>query len=216
MNSLETDVLNAIGESLTAPDVYSDLTPIRDSINVAIQELCLVTGSYTRVYLLPLFADRFFYRMAWAHDHFGWIVECWNRQSQCRLEQTDIATLSLQDPWFLKNNGSPDRYMQIGYRYLGFDRAPASAGEVLEITCAVIPKAYTTDTDPIRLRPVFQKAATQFAVADFFASRGDAARATEWLSKYLETGGMAALHPKQPERTFEMGKGQPWARSTPA
>lgn len=213
-NSLETDVLNAIGESITTPDVYSDLTPVRDSINAAIQELCLISGSYTRVYHLPLYTDRFFYRMSWANDHFGWITECWNRQQQRKLTQTDIATISLQDPWFLKRNGSPYQYMQIGYRYLGFDRAPASSGEVLEITCAVIPKAYTVDTDPVRLRPVFQRAATQYAVSEFFASRGDAMRAGEWLAKYLETAGAMQLHPKVPERNFETGKGQPWQRST--
>jgi len=215
LNDLETTVLQLIGEDTSAPDVYSDLTPVRDSINAAIQELCLVSGSYVRVYHLPLFAGRYFYRMSWAKDHFGWIVECWNRQQQRKLEQTDISTLSLQDPWFLKRGGSPYRYMQIGYRYLGFDRAPASAGEVLEITCAVIPKAYTTDTDPIKLRPAFQQACTQYATMEFYASRGDAVRASEWLAKYLETAGMAGLHPRQPERTFETGKGAPWVRSTP-
>jgi len=197
-------------------DTDAGITPVRDSINAAIQELCLVSGSYVRVYHLSLYADRFFYRMSWAKDHFGWIVECWNRQRQYKLDQTDISTLSLQDPWFLKRGGSPDRYMQIGYKYLGFDRAPASSGEVLEITCAVIPQAYTKDTDPIRLRPVFQQAATQYATMEFHASRGDAVRANEWLAKYLETAGMMQLHPKQSERTFEMGKGEPWVRSTPA
>lgn len=216
MNSLETDVLNAIGESLTAPDVYSDLTPVRDSINAAIQEVCLASGSYTRVYHLPLYATRFFYRMSWAVDYFGWVVECWNRRQRNKLVQTDISTLALSDPWFLKNVGPPNRYAQIGWKYLCFDRAPSAHGDTLEITCAVIPKAYTTDTDPMKFRPVFQQAATQYAVSEFFASRGDATRAGEWLAKYLETAGMAAFHPQQPERTFQVGKGRPeWGASTP-
>ncbi len=215
MNALETDVLNAIGESLTAPDVYSDLTPVRDSINAAIQEVCLASGSYTRVYHLPLYAGRFFYRMEWAVDHFAWVVECWNRRQRNKLVQTDISTLALQDPWFLKNVGPPNRYAQIGWKYLGFDRAPSAHGDTLEITCAVIPKAYTTDSDPIKLRPVFRQAATQYAVSEFFASRGDATRAGEWLAKYLETAGMAAMKPMMPERTFQVGKGRPeWGVST--
>jgi hypothetical protein len=188
-------------------DVFADtdagIAPVRDSLNAAIQELCLVTGAYTRVYHLPLYTGRFFYRMSWAKDHFGWVVECRNRGAQKFLTQTDIATLSLQDPWFLKNSGSPDQYMQIGYRYIGFDKAPSSSGEVLEITCAVIPGAYTSATDPIKLRPVFQQAASQYAAMEFYASRGDATRANE-------------LHPKQPERTFVIGKGDSWPRSTPA
>jgi hypothetical protein len=106
--------------------------------------------------------------------------------------------------------------MQIGYRYIGFDKAPSSSGEVLEITCAVIPGAYTSATDPIKLRPVFQQAASQYAAMEFYASRGDATRANEWLAKYLETAGLMGLHPKQPERTFVIGKGDSWPRSTPA
>ena len=199
-------------------DVFADtdvgIAPVRDSINAAIQELCLVTGAYTRVYHLPLYAGRFFYRMSWAKDHFGWVVECRNRQAQKFLTQTDIATLSLQDPWFLKNSGSPDQYVQIGYKYIGFDKAPAASGEVLEITCAVIPGAYTSETDPIKLRPVFQQAASQYATMEFHASRGDAVRAQEWLAKYLETAGFMGLHPKQADRTFEIGKGETWPRST--
>ena len=217
MNSLETDVLNAIGESLTSPDVYSDLTSVRDSINAAIQEVCLASGSYVRVYHMPLYAGRFFYRMEWAVDHFAWVVECRNRRQRNKLIQTDISTLALNDPWFLKNNGPPNRYMQIGWKYIGFDRAPSAHGDTLEITCAVIPKAYTTDSDPIKLRPAFQRAATQYAVMEFFASRGDAARAGEWLAKYLETAALAAMHPQQPERAFQIGRGRSeWGRSTPA
>jgi hypothetical protein len=189
---------------------------VRDSINAAIQELCLVSGFYVRTYHLPLYAGRNFYRMAWPQDHFGWVVECWNRQRRRKLAQTDISTIALTDPWFLKSSGSPDRYFQVGYRYLGFDRAPASSGEVLEITCAAIPKAYTTDMDPVRLRPAFQQAVVQYAVMEFHASRGDANRAKEWLDRYLEMAGVSSLGPKQPERTFEIGKGQPWDPSTRA
>ena len=95
-------------------------------------------------------------------------------------------------------------------------RLASATGDTLEIKCVVIPKAYTTDTDPIKLRPVFQRAATQYAVMEFFASRGDATRAGEWLQKYLETAGLAAFHPQQPERTFQIGKGRPeWGASTP-
>ena len=201
-------------------DVFTDtdagITPVRDSINAAIQEICLASGSYTRVYHLPLYAGRFFYRMEWAVDHFGWVVDCWNRRRKNKLVQTDISTLALDDPWFLNNVGTPDRYMQIGWKYLGFDKAPSAHGDTLEITCVVIPKAYTSNTDPIKLRPVHQQAASQYAAMEFYASRGDVPRATEWMARYMESAGLAAFHPQQPERTFEIGRGRPeWGRSTP-
>ena len=78
MNSLESHALRLIGENTSSPDVFSDtaagMAPIRDSINDALQELCMLTGSYRRPYLLPLYADRQFYRMSFERDYFGWVV----------------------------------------------------------------------------------------------------------------------------------------------
>ena len=58
MNALEKEVLKIIGESTSSPDVFVDtdagLDPIRDSINDAIQELCMVTGAYQLKYYLHL------------------------------------------------------------------------------------------------------------------------------------------------------------------
>ena len=52
MNDLEKLTLQTIGESVDAPDVFTDanITPIRDSLNDAIEEIALVTGSSKRVH----------------------------------------------------------------------------------------------------------------------------------------------------------------------
>jgi hypothetical protein len=206
MNSIETQVLELIGESTSSPDVFTEaaIAPIRDSVNAAIAELCMVTGSAVRTYHLPLYADRHFYRMGWGVDEFAYIVECWDRAAKLRLRQTDLITLSKTDPWFLKGNGDPNRYFQVGQKYVGFDRAPSTSGKVLELLCVVIPKAYTDDSMPVKVRSLFQRAAVFYALSEYYASRGDAARATENHAKYIETAGIMGLTPQQPERTFTM------------
>ena len=49
MNELETHVLELIGEDVDSPDVFTDddagMAPIRDSINDAIEEISMVSGS---------------------------------------------------------------------------------------------------------------------------------------------------------------------------
>lgn len=213
MNDLEKNVLQIVGESTTAPDVFSDITPVRDSVNSAVQELCALTGSYVQPYHLPLYTDRHFYRMGWGYDHFGYVLECWDRQRKFKLQRTDILQISLIDPWFLKRSGDPDRYMEVGHNVIGIDRAPSQDGKLLELTCVAIPKAVSTDSEPIKLRDLFRSAAVNYAVSEFYASRGDAARATEWFNQYLEAGNLMSLSPQQAERLWQMG-GQRWEPST--
>lgn len=217
MNDLEKNVIQLIGESATSPDVFSDITPIRDSANSAIQELCALTGSYVQTYHMPLYTDRHFYRMGWLHDHFGYVLEAWDRQSKYRLERTDVLSVSIQDPWFLKRSGDPLKYFEVGHSIIGIDRAPSSDGKVLELTCAAIPKAVATDSDPVKLRDVFKRAAVHYAVSEFYASRGDATRAKEWYEKYLEAAGLMNLRPDQAERVWQMGGYErKWEPSTKA
>lgn len=207
MNALEKAVLQTIGESLTSPDVFSDITPIRDSVNAAIQEICMLTGSYTQVYHLPLYGDRFFYRMGWPQDHFGYVIECWDRQRNYKLGRTDIMSLAQYRPWFLKDNGDPDEYCEVGNDIIGIDRAPSADGKLLELTCVAIPKAVSSDIESVKLRSVFDQAAIQYAVSEFYASRGDAGRAKEFLERYIEFAGLMAIHPQQAERMWVTGKG---------
>lgn len=202
MNDLEKQVCEQIGESTTSPDVFSDITPIRDSINDAVAELNMVTGAYVRVYHLPLYVGRHFYRMAWTEGEFGYVVECWDQARKLRLEQTDLITLAATAPWFLKDSGNPDRYFQIGQSFIGIDRSPSASGKVLELTCVAIPARYTDDSQSVKLAGQSKRAAVEFAVSEYYASRGDAGRATEHLQKYLEFGNIAQLRPQQPERTF--------------
>ncbi|MAH47222.1 hypothetical protein CMI37_15465 [Candidatus Pacearchaeota archaeon] len=206
MNSLEKHVLRLIGEDVSSPDVFADtnagIAPVRDSINDAIQELTSVTNIYQKVYHLPLYADRQFYRMGWEADHFGWVVEAWDRNRQRRLTQTDLIRLTADNAWWMKQTGEPSQYMQIGEDVLGIYLKPATNGIVLELTCVCIPKVYTTSNDPIKLQGEYQRAAIYLAVSEYFAGRGDAKRATEYLNRYIETGGLATFNPDTADRSY--------------
>src|SRR5574343_1175300 len=115
MNALETHVLRLIGENTSSPDVFVDtdvgMVQIRDSLNDAIQELCMITGSYRRTYHLPLLANRQIYRLAPQNDFLGYIVGAWDRSQKRRLERTDLLAISATDGWWLKRTGPPMRYL---------------------------------------------------------------------------------------------------------
>jgi len=215
VNDIETHVLQLIGENTASPDVFSDITPIRRSVNNGIQELCMVTGSYQQTYYLPLYTGRQFYRMGWNYDHFGYVVECWDRNRKLKLERTDLLSLAMRDPWLLKRSGFPYFYFEVGDNVIGFDRSTSGTGHLLELSCVVIPKAVDTDSKPTKVRSQFSRGATYFAVADYYASRGDAQRATQYMTQYLEVSGLMKLHPDTADRIVTMKKEYGiWDRST--
>lgn len=210
MNDLERRVLETIGEDADSPDVYSDdatgLAPIRDSLNDAIQEICLVTGSTTRKLLLPLEANITFYQITLDRDYLAWITGVWLYGQKRRLTQADIAYLAAQHPLWLKNTGNPIHYGMVGKDYFFVHPTPTAAAEVLEIDAVVIPSRYTEDDERIRLRQQYQKAAVNYAVSEWWADHGDAKQAAEYFKKYLNALGMQGLY----QETYE----RPWAAKT--
>jgi hypothetical protein len=220
MNDLETHVLRLIGEDTSSPDVFTNtdagMAQIRNSLNDAIQELCMVSGSYRRTYHLGLLQNRQFYRLAPQNDYLGWIVGAWDRSQKRRLERTDLMSISRKDPWWMKTTGPPLQYMQLGVNHIGIYMSPSTNGIVLELDCVMIPLAYADDAQPVKLRHNFQQAAIYLAVSEFYASRGDAKRAQEYLNRYLETAGLMQLHPLQPERQWRFGGNDTKAIEVPA
>lgn len=202
-------MLRLIGENISSPDVFTDdstgIAQIRDSLNDAIQELCMVSGSYRRTYHLALLADRIFYRLAPQNDYLGYIVGCFDRQKKRRLIRTDLQTLTKYDPWWLKRTGPALQYMQLGTNHVAVYMAPSAKGIILDLDCVMIPKPYTDEKDPVKVRTQFQNAAVYYAVSEFFASRGDAKRATEYHGRYIETAGLTSMHPLTAERQWRFG-----------
>jgi len=194
MNALETRVLELIGESTSSPDVFLDtdagIKPIRDSINDAIQEIAIVSGSYKRQYLLPLRKDQAFYRFKLQNGYLGWVTDVWDIDRNFRLEQTDLIKLSHFDPRWMVGTGFPESYIQFGDDVIGFYKKPSSSANVMEMTIVEIPNAYKTDTERVKLRDSFQYAAVHYAVGEYWASRGDADEAKIHGALYLDALGI--------------------------
>jgi len=205
MNLIEQQVLEMIGENISAPDVFTDdstgMAQIRDSINDAIEEIAMLTGSVQRSYHMLLRAGQGWYRMDFRVDRFGWVTDAWLISVKRRLEQTDIHRLNQFNARWLINQGNPEAYIQIGKDVLAVWPRPAS-DLVLDLTCVVVPARYAEDYDPVRLRSIFRMAAADYAVSEYYASRGDARQATEHFTRYLERLGVQSLYPRSAERRW--------------
>lgn len=194
MNILETKVLELIGESPDDPDVFTDtdagIAPIRDSINDAIQEITMLTGGHKRKYIIPLRKNQAFYRFRLQNGYFGWITDAWDINRDYRLTQTDLVALKEYDPRWMVGNGLPEKYVQLGTDVIGFYRKPSTSANAIELSIVEIPDPYDTSTERIKLRDSYQYAAINYAVGEYWASRGDAAEAANYGIMYLDALGL--------------------------
>lgn len=194
MNELETKVLEIIGESTSSPDVFADtddgLEPIRDSINDAIQEIVSITGSKREDYYLPLRQEQMFYRLQPNTGFFGWVVDAWNINVRRRLRQTDLIALAKRDPRWMVPTGEPREYIQLGTNIVGLYPKPSGDSNTLKLTIVQIPAPYKTSADRLHVRDEFRDAVVNYAVAEYWASRGDVRSADTHFGYYLKTVGI--------------------------
>jgi hypothetical protein len=207
MNTLETRVLELIGESTSSPDVFVDtsdgMAQIRESLNDAIEDICIMTGSHRRTYNIPLKSGKMFYQINFNRDEFAWINNVWLVDKKIRLEQKSLIWLINYNYRFLYNVGYPEFYFPLGYDKIGIHPVPGSDADMMEVDCVAIPGRYELDTDRIKLRNSFQWAAVHFAVSEYWATRGDAKEAIFHFVKFLEKLGMQELYPEAHERHWE-------------
>lgn len=219
MNALEGKVLELIGEDPDSPDVFTDddegIKPIRTSINDAIAEIVMLTGSYKRQYFLPLRQGMGFYRLRPRDGHLGWITDVWSVTQQRRLEQTDLIRLANHDPRWMIHSANPEAYLLVGEDVMGVYPKPSGSSDVLELTVVEIPAAYTSDKDRVKLRDAFQFGVVHYAVSEFWASRGDAVEAQKHMQMYLDALGLGQLYSQQTEsvRSMRTHK-EPWPTVT--
>lgn len=219
MNTLETQVLELIGEDTDSPDVFTDtsdgMAQIRESLNDAIEEISMLTGANKRDYQLPLTANSTFYRMRWTEEKFAWVTDAWLVGQRRRLEQTDLIRLKNFNPLWMQDSGPPQSYFQIGLDIIGYWPKTTSDNDVVSLTCVSIPDRYLEGIDRIKLRDEYKWAAVYFAVGEYYASRGDAKSAIMWHKKYMEKVGLQEMYPMSAERQwyYKTNK-EPWPKNT--
>ena len=219
LNTIETYTLDLIGEDPDSPDVFTDdstgMKQIRDSINDAIEEICMVTGSHVRDYYLALRQNRHFYRLETQLGSMAWIKDVWLTGQKRRLEQTDLTRLSTFDPRWLYSTGSPQSYFQIGLKYIGVWPAPATDTDTLEISMVMIPARYEDGDEQIKLRKTWQWAAAHYATGEYYASRGDAKTAIYHHNSYLAKIGLNLKYPQSQETIYQLYSAkEPWPKET--
>lgn len=218
MNDLEKNVLSQIGENPDSPDVFTDdgigIAQIRDSLNDAIEEISALTAATRRPLYLILRSDRSFYRITGQADRVGWIVGAWNYGQTRRLERTDVNRLRQFNPRWMENSGTVESYFQVGWDIVGF-WPQTTASAVVELDCVMIPARYETGTARVKLRREYERAAVNYAVSEYWASRGDARSALNAFKRYADAMGLNIAYNWAADKNFKLQTHkEPWAKAT--
>lgn len=204
-NTLEKSVMDLIGEDPDSPDVYTDdnIIEIRDLINDAIEEVCMVTGCHKAVWHVPLKDGCFFYQLPASADRFLWSESIWLYNSKRKLEQKNFAGFANQDYMWLLSTGGPYFYAVLGTDKICVFPAPSGSVDTLEITGAAISKRYAEDTDRIVLRESFLWSVTHRVVSEWWAMRGDARMAMYHWQQYVDKIKLPGMYPETAERKWK-------------
>lgn len=196
MKDIEKRILRQIGEDPDNPDVFTDanITPIRDSVNDATEEIAMMTGVHSGRYYLQLYTGVMFYRLKFTQGQFGWVKSAWFVDRKIPMDQTSVTALSMENPYWMQADGDPYRYMQIGQDVIGVYPKPSGAGLAIELECAVIPARYTSDDEKHHIRRDYEKTVASYAMSEYYASRGDAKEASRHYRKYSEMLGLDRSH----------------------
>ena len=195
MNKLERQVLEMIGENVSSPDVFKDTDPgieqIRQSISDGIAETIIIVGGWIENFRIPLIVDQTFYRIELANSDIGWFTDVWNVDTQTRLNQASLITLNSWDPLWMRYTGTPTQYVPIGTNTIAVCPKASSSSGVLECHIAAIPHVYKTDRDRIKLKKTYERAVVDYAVGEYWASRGSAQEATAHFARFADAVGLA-------------------------
>lgn len=207
MNDVERNILLKIGEDPDNPDVFVEgedsFDFIRDSVNDAIEEISIITGSVVRTYKMPLRKNANFYRLQFEHERFAWVKDVWLHGVKRRLVQKDFISIVNENPRWLYNAGSPLNYFMCGEVMMGIHPAPSSSDDMLEITAVVVPNRYTLGTSRLKIRDQFRWAITYYVVSEYYASRGAARQAKFNFDRYLDKMGLLIKYPTYGDRIHQ-------------
>jgi len=212
VNALERQVLRLIGEDPDAPDVFVDtaegMAPVRDSINDAIAEVSLLTGAYTEELDLPLVAGRGWYRLYWPESTYCWVRSAWLQGEQRKLPQTDLVRLDTLTPRWQVDSGRPQEYALVGVDWLALSPKPSASDDVLHLVCVCVPGRYSRDTERLKIRAEYERGLVHYAVSEYYAGRGDAARAAKHWELYGRHLADALGWPVNPHRRITLRTGR--------
>ena len=208
MNKLEKQVVLMVGDDPDNPDVFKDteqgLKPIRRSINDAVQEIILLNGGFSRSFHIPLTEGKTFYSINFNDGFLGWIENVWLVNIKRRLSQTDLHSLrNWYYRWF-SSTGTPECYFPIGVNVIGVYPKPSATSDIAEVSAMVIPAPYTNDKQKIRLRKSFEWSVINYAVSEYWSSRGDVATARKHFEIYLNTLGLRTGFKTSKQRIHQM------------
>ena len=160
-------VMDIVGEDSAAPTYWtsSNQAELDEWINDGFEQVCLVTGQYTEEFILPLFANKAWYRVdPGKGGQFLWIKHLRVWPEGYELGGADPTKLAREDYNWMTRTGTPRTFFPVGVNTIRIIPFPSTDGQSLEGTCVCLPPSLSVndevlDIDDSLIRPVLDYAA---------------------------------------------------------
>lgn len=160
-------VMDIVGEDSASPTYWTTSTDIEleEWINDGFEQVCLVTGQYVEEVIIPLFANKAWYRVdPGKGGTFLWMkyLKLWPQGYE--LSGVDPIKLAREDYNWMTRTGTPRTFFSVGLNTLRIVPYPTTDGQSLEGSCVCLPPSYVEndeviDVDDSLIRPVVDYAA---------------------------------------------------------
>jgi hypothetical protein len=196
MQALLREALLLIGEDPDHPDVFHDsskeLEVLKASMLDAMHDVLIATAGYRRKYYLPLASGRNFYKIDFRTDYFLLVHEAIDEITARKLEQKDLLYFLMLDMDWMSHTGTPIYYAQVSKDIICFYPAPSTTGRLIVLDCVCLPKDIAGPASA--MQGLYLQAIVYYAVGEFYASRGDARRASEFFNEFAKIALQKRLH----------------------
>jgi len=167
LNDIKLMVMDIVGEDSASPTYWnsSNDSELTEWINDAFEQVCLQTGQYVEEFILPLFANRAWYRIdPGKGGQFLWIKYLRLCPEGYELGGADPSKLAREDYNWMTRTGTQRVFFPIGINTIRVVPYPSTNGQSLEGSCVCLPPSFSTDDqiidiDDSLIRPVVDYAA---------------------------------------------------------
>jgi len=167
LNDIKLMVMDIVGEDSASPTYWnsSNDSELTEWINDAFEQVCLQTGQYVEEFILPLFANRAWYRIdPGKGGQFLWIKYLRLYPEGYELGGADPNKLAREDYNWMTRTGTPRAFFPLGINSIRLVPYPSTNGQSLEGSCVCLPPSFSLndtviDLDKSLIRPVLDYAA---------------------------------------------------------
>ena len=187
-SDLRTRILEALGESTTAPIFWSS-SQMNDLIDEAQEVLAEEAAQIKRTAYVPLKNGTTYYRLRAIDPNAMTPYRIYTRHNERRLTVATVMELFNRHQRWISVNSDPESWFPISWDMFGIFPSPSTGGGIMEINYLSWPRPLADDDDEPEFPQADHEGLVLYGVYEGLLKRWDITRATELFTFFMDRWG---------------------------